>query len=1019
MADTQLPEVAEDYKSSLEFLTANDRYAINNFTVIAKENTEHALAISRVLEEHIKKAPPNHKLPAMYVLDSIAKNIGTPYTLFLGHNLYTTFMDAYCLVESPIRKKLDEMLKTWKEPVPGSKDPRPVFPPEKTRPIETALIQAKTVALQRQQQQAQTEQDMFRKRGSQMGQVYQQRNVATPPQNLGRYPTPPQNVSLNNVPGPVYGSYPSATPPVTSSPYGHAPSVYGSHGQQQHPTPYPDVAELHRDIENLIGVARLEFTNNFHDVSIQTRLKALLDLQSILQSQQLPPQQLLSVRNHVTQLAGASRPPSSLGNPHVPLQTYTPTLPMIVPLPKPLQHVSSPAPQPVIPSAASLADLLASAARAKAASTSQLNTSSMTQPHPSFSKSTVATEQDSVPNASSLLASLRAAGMIPSAASTPVQSSRTLQAPLTQSNPSTKLLSTPSSLVQLLKSAQSRPASGIELNNVPTSFRKCTKLAQTNARRARLADSMRRGQSRMWYVDELEWIRSRGGDEDDASVDGGGRKDSALQALASAVKNDPKSKFIPVPSDSALASAPCAICQERFETSWSDETQDFVWRDAVQIGSRIYHASCHNELRKDGGHTPRISTPDSILGKRKAPQRDGLRQVSAFGTPVDNVAAYRAVVAFTKDLLADPTTRDVHDIKHKVVAAASSSSASRAQKFLEETKCPSEAKAYGSYMELVNDPNVDIIYVATPHSHHYQNCMLALEAGKHVLCEKAFTVNAPQTKILVETARTKKLFLMEAVWTRYFPMSIEIRKIIESGALGTVYRTSADLSMNMRGGAALKDSHRMVNLDLAGGALLDLGIYSLTWVFQTLYHTLPANERVAPTVASTMTKHDATGADALTTMILTFPKAPHAESKTQYAHGIATTSLYIDSASGDASRSRPPSIRIQGTKGEIQVAHPAFKPASWKVVWGKEAGDGKAGTVEDHKQEFPSGHGMFWEGDEAARCVRDGKLESEGLGWEESIVIMEVMDKVREQAGLRYPEAIESTEYPIDLPGAS
>jgi len=110
---------------------------------------------------------------------------------------------------------------------------------------------------------------------------------------------------------------------------------------------------------------------------------------------------------------------------------------------------------------------------------------------------------------------------------------------------------------------------------------------------------------------------------------------------------------------------------------------------------------------------------------------------------------------FTRDLLLDPTTRGVDKIKHTVVAAASSSSASRAQDFLKDMKAPSDAKAYGSYEELVKDKNVEIIYVATPHSHHYQNVRLCLEAGKHVLCEKAFTVNAPQLKKLVEIAKQK------------------------------------------------------------------------------------------------------------------------------------------------------------------------------------------------------------------------------------------------------------------------
>ncbi|KFY15979.1 hypothetical protein V491_05480, partial [Pseudogymnoascus sp. VKM F-3775] len=123
---------------------------------------------------------------------------------------------------------------------------------------------------------------------------------------------------------------------------------------------------------------------------------------------------------------------------------------------------------------------------------------------------------------------------------------------------------------------------------------------------------------------------------------------------------------------------------------------------------------------------------------------------------------------FTKDLLTNPAVRDTHDVRHELVAAASSSSASRAQDFINNCGGPSSAKAYGSYAELVADANIDIIYIATPHSHHFQNGMLALDAGKNVLCEKSLTVNAKQTKKLYEVAKAKNLFFMEAVWTRCF-----------------------------------------------------------------------------------------------------------------------------------------------------------------------------------------------------------------------------------------------------------
>jgi predicted dehydrogenase len=177
---------------------------------------------------------------------------------------------------------------------------------------------------------------------------------------------------------------------------------------------------------------------------------------------------------------------------------------------------------------------------------------------------------------------------------------------------------------------------------------------------------------------------------------------------------------------------------------------------------------------------------------------------------------------FTKDLLIDPKLRDASDISHTVVAVASSSSKARAEKFITDFKLPAPCTAYGSYKELAEDPNVDIVYVATPHSHHFQNAMLALESGKNVLCEKAFTVNAAQAKILVETARKKNLFLMEAVWTRYFPLSIEIRNRIKNGDIGEVLRVVADTSFGDEDPEKKWGTkHRMVNKNLAGGALLD------------------------------------------------------------------------------------------------------------------------------------------------------------------------------------------------------
>jgi predicted dehydrogenase len=292
--------------------------------------------------------------------------------------------------------------------------------------------------------------------------------------------------------------------------------------------------------------------------------------------------------------------------------------------------------------------------------------------------------------------------------------------------------------------------------------------------------------------------------------------------------------------------------------------------------------------------------------------------------------------------------------------------------------------------------------------------MLALEAGKHVLCEKAFTVNAKQARKLVETAKAKKLFLMEAVWTRYFPLSIKIRELVTSGAIGKVHRVSADLSIAAAaedGGLTFDDGNRMVNMDLAGGALLDLGIYSLTWVYQILYHC-QSKPREAPKVVAAVNKYEKTGADEMTSVILQFGK--------NASMGIATTALRVATQpDGEGSPASGPAVRIQGSRGEIQVVGPIYRPIIYRVI---KVG-GKRGEIEEVQCPIPTdpekegwGHGMFWEADEAARCLRDGKLQSEGLTWEESLLIMETMDEIRKQGDLTYPELIETAVFNAQSP---
>lgn len=308
--------------------------------------------------------------------------------------------------------------------------------------------------------------------------------------------------------------------------------------------------------------------------------------------------------------------------------------------------------------------------------------------------------------------------------------------------------------------------------------------------------------------------------------------------------------------------------------------------------------------------------------------------------------------------------------------------------------------------------------------------MLALNAGKNVLCEKAFTTNAAQLKKLVDLAKQKNLFLMEAVWTRYFPISIYVRHLITTGKIGKVARVFADNSgswIPVDNPETADNKSRMVNVDLAGGPLLDMGIYALTWVFQTLYTTQDTSTRQAPTVISSMKKYGPTGSDEMVTMLLSFPRS---EEEGGVAHAVATTSLRVGSNPDGKRETSGPNIRIQGDRGEIQVFPPAYRPTKTKLIL-------TDGTVEEKEWIQPGpgvgsgfyngfgadwnpegeGHGMFWEADEAALAIVEGRKEGRFESLKESIVIMEVMDEVRKQGGLVYPEEIETVEFPVDLKG--
>ncbi|GKZ22891.1 hypothetical protein AbraIFM66951_005015 [Aspergillus brasiliensis] len=360
---------------------------------------------------------------------------------------------------------------------------------------------------------------------------------------------------------------------------------------------------------------------------------------------------------------------------------------------------------------------------------------------------------------------------------------------------------------------------------------------------------------------------------------------------------------------------------------------------------------------------------------------------------------------FAKDLLIDPPSRGVTDVSHLLVAVASSRSAEIASSFSNQIGAPPSCLAYGSYDALVADPRVDAVYVASPHSHHYQNAMLALQAGKHVLCEKPFTVTARQAYRLVEAARERGCFLMEGMWTRFLPISAQIRQEIQNGAIGPVIRVFADNSIGTDALVELKDSY-LTNKELAGGALLDLAVYPIHWIFQAL---APMPDIKPSTVLSATTPLLSAGVDESTTILMTFSAQ---SSSLVSVQAIASASLRA-TADPDG---HTPVVRIQGDRGEIQIYGRPWCPFKYRIIK-REQRFGMIGEAEEFEYRIPGGgHGLCFEADEVARCVRDGRQESAEMPWKESLAVMEILDAVRKAHGLSFSDIVEADEYPVLMP---
>lgn len=346
--------------------------------------------------------------------------------------------------------------------------------------------------------------------------------------------------------------------------------------------------------------------------------------------------------------------------------------------------------------------------------------------------------------------------------------------------------------------------------------------------------------------------------------------------------------------------------------------------------------------------------------------------------------------AFTKDLVLDSKARNAGDVKH-VVTAVGSRSKESAEKFI-KSNIPEDAQSLAkgaTYAEVYANPEVDVVYIGTPHTMHYENTKDALNAGKHVLCEKPFTFDLEELDELIAIAKKKKLFLMEAVWTRFQPIAYELQDLVFSGKYGRVNRMFADLSIDFNPDQ-MPDEHRLINAELAGGGLLDLGPYPMVWSM-LMMHQNPANKsRSGPSqVTGQMTLYKRTGVDLVSSWIMAWDDV---------GTSICTTSIVTQSTAKS-------SITIQLEKADICIDFPAYRPEGYTIM-PKPSNEGDETDGKDDKPIIKScpvpevaGRGMNYQADEVARCIRDGKTESARCGLEESRIVQGVFDKVRKQGG--------------------
>lgn len=310
--------------------------------------------------------------------------------------------------------------------------------------------------------------------------------------------------------------------------------------------------------------------------------------------------------------------------------------------------------------------------------------------------------------------------------------------------------------------------------------------------------------------------------------------------------------------------------------------------------------------------------------------------------------------------IADKMAISLAPLKDYCVYAVASRSLKKAQSFAEEHQVE---KAYGSYLELVLDKDVDLVYVATPHSHHYEHAMLAIENGKPTLVEKAFTANAKEAESLIKAAKDKGVFITEAIWTRYMPLSLKVIELMESGIIGKPRVLTATLCYMM------EEKERIVRPELCGGALLDLGVYTLN--FARMYFGTNIQKTVTNCILGP------TGMDMHESMSLTYADGKMAN--------LQSGALCLNDRQGI----------ISGTEGYIRVDN-INCPELIEVYRNYE-------LVASYGRPEGMVTGYEYQVMECKRCLDEGLLESPYMPHEETISIMKQMDDMRKEWGVKYP----------------